>query len=150
MPPDRAEKVFSWMRSSKAAWESPGNASAAWEGTFRPRDAQRGLGHEVSLTSGAACAEGLPANESVDETGTNRWVSKSVFLFDKATLPVLYEISVVTGSDIGAGTDSRVFCTLFSEDGLQSPELPLAVSLQNKDPFETGQLGSAFRLLHHL
>ncbi len=150
MPPARAAKVFSWMRSSTAAWESPGNASAAWEGTFRPRGVQSGLGLEVSQISQASFAESLPESDCFDEPDTNRWVSKSVCFFDKAMPPVLYEISVVTGSDMGAGTDSRVFCTLFSEDGFQSPELPLAVSLQNKDPFETGQLGSVIGLLHHL
>jgi hypothetical protein len=56
----------------------------------------------------------------------------------------MYEISVVTGSEFGAGTDARVFCTLYGEDGAQSPELPLAVSLQHKDPFETGQLGTFY------
>lgn len=135
LAPARAAKVFSWMRSGRSAWESHDSASDAWQSTFRDNDASRNMCSSLS-------SDASPGSESADMPDLNRWVSKSSSRFDtERLLPVMYEISVVTGSEFGAGTDARVFCTLYSEDGLQSPELPLEVSVQNKDPFETGQLG---------
>jgi hypothetical protein len=129
LPPARAAKVYSWMQSSKAAWEFHDDTAAAWHGTFR--------GNVSPLSTSA---EALPDGNAAEEYDLNRWVSKNT-VSNSLALLVLYEISVVTGRELGAGTDSRVFCTLYGEDGLQSPELPLDVSIQNKDPFETGQLG---------
>ncbi len=54
----------------------------------------------------------------------------------KPTFP--YEITVVTGKDQGAGTDSKVFCALHGESWAFSGELALARSLSHSDPFETG------------
>jgi hypothetical protein len=140
LPPARAAKVFSWVQSGKLAWESPDNACTAWQATFRDNDASRSVSAEALPASDAA-------DDAADEYDLNRWVSKSISHSSALKLPVLYEISVVTGSDFGAGTDSQVFCSLYGEDGLQSPELPLAVSINNKDPFETGQLGTALLYL---
>jgi hypothetical protein len=58
----------------------------------------------------------------------------------------LYEISVDTGSDPGSGTDSKVFVTLYSEDGRTSGELALTRSILHSDPFETGKT-DLFRLV---
>lgn len=128
LAPARAAKLFSWMRSGKPAWQSH-DSSIAWQSTFRESDA----------------AIASPGSGGADAPDLNRWVSKSLLRVDtERPLPVMYEISVVTGSEFGAGTDARVFCTLYGEDGAQSPELPLAVSLQHKDPFETGQLGTFY------
>jgi hypothetical protein len=55
----------------------------------------------------------------------------------KPTFP--YEITVATGKDQGAGTDSKVFCTLHGESWSCSDALALASSLSNSDPFETGK-----------
>jgi hypothetical protein len=132
LPPAQAAKVFSWTRSGKPAWESPDDASSAWRATFRDNG-----------SSGNANANASPTSAAADEPDINRWVSKSVSHFSAVKLPVLYEIAVATGSEFGSGTDSQVFCILHGDDGSQSPELPLAVSTSNKDPFETGQLGAA-------
>jgi hypothetical protein len=133
LPPARAAKVFSWMQSNKAAWEMPGDSSAAvaWQATLR-RDA--------ALWGNEGEGGGV---EAVEELDLNRWVSKSVIQSDVVLKPVTYEISVVTGKEFGAGTDSRVFCTLYNEDGIGSEELALETSFQNSDPFETGSTGLA-------
>lgn len=49
-----------------------------------------------------------------------------------------YEVSVVTGKALGAGTDSLVYVTLEGTAGV-TEELHLADSGTNKDPFERGQ-----------
>lgn len=137
LPPARAAKVFSWMNSNKAAWELHDDSSIAWRSTFRA--------DTVSLDRSDAAALN---SDTVDEVDLNRWVSKTVFVSQALRPQVCYEISVVTGSEFGAGTDSRVYCTLYGE-GLQSPELELAASLQNGNPFETGQTGSPSLFCSH-
>ena len=139
LPPARAAKVFSWMNSNKAAWElhEHDDSSIAWRSTFRA--------DTVSLDSSDAAALN---SDTIDEVDLNRWVSKTVYVSQTLRPQVCYEISVVTGSEFGAGTDSRVYCTLHGED-LQSPELELAASLQNGNPFETGQTGSTTFLCSH-
>jgi hypothetical protein len=135
LPPARAAKVYSWMQSSKAAWELHDDTSAAWHGTFRG-----------NVSPPSARAEALTESSVAEEHDLNRWVSKN-YVSEPSKHPVLYEISVVTGCEFGAGTDSRVFCTLYGDDGLHSPELPLDVSIQNKNPFETGQLGEGVQFV---
>lgn len=49
-----------------------------------------------------------------------------------------YEICVDTGNDPGSGTDSRIYCVLYGDDGSTSGQLALAKSLRHSDPFETG------------
>ncbi len=58
-----------------------------------------------------------------------------------------YEITVVTGKDQGAGTDSKVFCALYGEFLGRSCELALASSLSHRDPFETGNSDTFRHLL---
>jgi hypothetical protein len=125
------------MNSNKAAWEFHDDSSIAWRSTFRA--------DTVSLDRSDAAALN---SDAVDEVDLNRWVSKTVFVSQALRPQVCYEISVVTGSEFGAGTDSRVYCTLYGE-GLQSPELELAASLQNGNPFETGQTGSPSLFCSH-
>jgi hypothetical protein len=71
------------------------------------------------------------------------WLSEnatSVFLQARSSAPCFpYEIAVVTGSAAGAGTDSKVYCTLFGNVCVgNSGEFPLASSAEHSDPFETG------------
>ena len=49
-----------------------------------------------------------------------------------------YEIIVYTGDKTGAGTDSRVYITLFGKDGKRTEKIHLKNS-NNKDPFERKQ-----------
>ena len=130
LPPARAAKVFSWMHSSKAAWEMPGESAVAWQATLR-RDAALWGQNDADNQ----------ADEAAGMADSNRWVSKGFAQMDSTILPVMYEISVVTGNEFGAGTDSRVYCTLYNEDGVNSKELALETSLQNSDAFETGSTG---------
>jgi hypothetical protein len=71
------------------------------------------------------------------------WLSEnttSVFLQARSCAPSFpYEITVITGSDLGAGTDSRVFCTLFGNVCVgSSGEFPLTTSAEHSDAFEAG------------
>ncbi|CAF3034138.1 unnamed protein product [Rotaria sp. Silwood2] len=50
-----------------------------------------------------------------------------------------YEIAVYTGDKSGAGTDSKVYITLFGNDGKQTQKIQLKNS-NNKDPFEKNQV----------
>jgi hypothetical protein len=59
-----------------------------------------------------------------------------------------YEIEVLTGSDFGAGTDSKVYCTLFGSICLgSSGEFELAASIEHSDPFETGAIDTFQQVL---
>jgi hypothetical protein len=60
-----------------------------------------------------------------------------------ASQRVTYRILVATGSDLGAGTDSRIFCTLYGEDHRSSGEFPLATSLLHTNKFERCQVRRA-------
>ena len=59
----------------------------------------------------------------------------------------LYEIAVVTGKEMGAGTDSKVFCTLHGESWASCGELALTTSLDNSDAFETGHTDTFRKVL---
>ncbi|CAM2710921.1 unnamed protein product [Rotaria socialis] len=51
-----------------------------------------------------------------------------------------YHVTVVTGTPNGAGTDSRVYITLFSDDGKRTEKLQLKTPINNnKNPFERNQ-----------
>ncbi len=83
------------------------------------------------------------ASGLVTEFEHGGWLSEnsaSVFLQARncfASFP--YEIAVVTGCDVGAGTDSRVFCTLFGSVCVgSSGEFPLIFSAEHSDAFESG------------
>ncbi|CAF5154845.1 unnamed protein product, partial [Rotaria magnacalcarata] len=53
---------------------------------------------------------------------------------------VEYHVTVVTGTPNGAGTDSRVYITLFSDDGKRTEKLQLQTPInKNKNPFERNQ-----------
>jgi hypothetical protein len=135
------------MRSNKEAWEIHDETSFAWQSTFREETVWQHQSNEVISGFEQGCAAG--------ELDLNRWVAQGAVHVQETRSLVPYEISVITGSELGAGTDSRVFCTIYGEDGAQSAELALSVSLQNSDPFETGKTGSVFsrvallRVTHH-
>jgi hypothetical protein len=64
---------------------------------------------------------------------------------DMSSFP--YEIAVVTGKATGAGTDSKVFCSLHGECWGSSGELALTTSLDNSDAFENGNTDTFRHLL---
>ncbi len=57
----------------------------------------------------------------------------------KGTKSFMYEISVDTATDPGSGTDSKVYCVLYGENGHNSGQLVLAKSMQHTDAFERGK-----------
>jgi hypothetical protein len=50
---------------------------------------------------------------------------------------VPYKIFVTTSKKFGSGTDSKVYIKLYGEEG-SSDKIPLAKSLNYKNPFESG------------
>jgi hypothetical protein len=84
------------------------------------------------------CSTGVSIEFDYGDWLTNRCTEVLIPLFkDKPTF--IYEITVVTGNDLGAGTNANVFCSLHGTAWCNSGEVALVTSLTNPDPFEKGK-----------
>jgi len=62
-----------------------------------------------------------------------------MFIYFLFFLVILYKITIVTGDELGAGTDDNVYIIIFGEHN-KTEKISLIESKSSKNPFEKGQI----------